>query len=107
MLSEEESLQPEAVYAKNYLLKSWRMGLLATLDIRLSAFPLLLKEAGLFYDAAIDLFQCMGFQGRVGVVQHIVEHLFFTFRLENLLSDSRFQKANILGAVQSLAKQGG
>ena len=77
------------------------------MDIRLTAFPLLLKEAGLFNDATIDFFQCMGFQGGVGLIQHIDEHLFFPFRLKNLLADSRFQEADILRAVQSLAKESG
>ncbi len=39
------------------------------------------------------------------MVQYVVKNGFFTFRLEYLLTDSRFKGAYILGTIQSLTEE--
>ncbi len=50
-----------------------KMGTRSTwMVIRLTFFPLMLKNTGLFYYGAVDFFECMDLQRGVGMTQDIV-----------------------------------
>ena len=67
----------------------------------------MLQHAALFENAAVYFFERVGYLGRVGVDDNILQYLFFSFGLKYLFSDSGFKGADMLSAMQSFAEEVG
>ena len=71
----------------------------------LVAVLLMLEQPGFLDDAAVDFFQGADFLKRVRLAHDIVEHLFFTFRLENLLPDTCLENADVSRSLEPFAQK--
>ena len=67
----------------------------------------MLKRPRLFDDAFIDFLQRSGFQFRIGLVQDITQHLFFSRGLQHIFPDLPLERTDILGAIEPFAEQAG
>jgi hypothetical protein len=66
----------------------------------------MLKKSGFLEYAEVDSFQCADFLLRVCLTYDVAENFFFPFGLEHLFADSRFENADVPGALKPFAEEG-